>query len=141
MDRPTVIQCDTCGVDVDVHPQGTIPKYCKDHRGVMARKAYYAAQEPAKDEPPDWADEAVHDPGEVLAPFARVCRAPSCSIPLHDAWLNEWCPNHWRIITVETRGELLSTMGTDAYDKAVFHAVREIGKYEGRAAFVAQQFE
>ena len=38
MTRPTVISCETCGVDVPVSPVATVPRFC----GARCRKASYA---------------------------------------------------------------------------------------------------
>lgn len=138
-DRPLVVQCDTCGTDVEVKPSGNIPKYCPDHRGVMARKAYYAALDSSADKADGGGEPPERDPDGATA--VRVCRAEACHIPLHDTWLNEWCPNHWKLISTQTKGDLLGTVGTDAYDKAVLHAIREIRAAEGRAAFLAHTYD
>jgi hypothetical protein len=31
--RPEMIQCEVCGVDVEVAARGRIPRFCADHRG------------------------------------------------------------------------------------------------------------
>lgn len=60
-------------------------------------------------------------------PGPRVCRAAGCEIPLDDAWTNEWCPNHWRMIPTGLRGKLLDNpVDSQDYNKAVMGVIRAI---------------
>src|SRR5262245_55513673 len=100
-ERPTTINCAFCGVEVPVKPAGQIPRWCPDHRDPKVRET----------------EEGGFDPVD------RVCRWESCQIPLADDWPNEFCPNHWRLLSLETRGELIThTNGTDEYERGVLSA-------------------
>lgn len=38
LDRPTIVQCKVCGIDVKVGTRGPIPQQCPPHRGITTRK-------------------------------------------------------------------------------------------------------
>lgn len=38
LERPTVVQCKVCGIDVKVGTRGPIPQQCPPHRGITTRK-------------------------------------------------------------------------------------------------------
>lgn len=121
VNRPTVVSCDMCGAEVAVKPTGAVPRYCDDHKDPQMRRKMVERAEA----------EAARD---------MVCRWEFCEIPLSTDWPNDYCPNHWRLLSLETRGELINhPRGSLAYDRAVLAAIKEIRLYEGRAAVAAEK--
>lgn len=163
VERPTSGNCQatlgdgsTCGKPFEIKPTGNIPKYCLEHRDQYLRKQLEREarrnESLAKGEPESPAaatDEQELDesaggisPTGESAPVdgVRVCRASSCSIPLTDDWLNEFCPAHWRILGPEARSELVGSRGDEHLNEvAVLRGLKVINRYEGRAAYQAAE--
>jgi hypothetical protein len=118
VNRPTTVNCDICGGEVQVKPTGAVPRYCPAHKDPQLRRQMVAAAETKR----------------------TVCRWEHCSIPLAAEWPNEFCPNHWRLLSLDVRGELIDQRRDgDGYDIAVLGALREIRRYEGRAQLDAEK--
>jgi hypothetical protein len=142
-----------CGKPFEVKPMGNIPKYCPEHRSQqvrtkLERQARRAVLDELRGPSPAAAngdeqelDESagVANPTGESAPeeaAVRVCRASSCSIPLSDEWLNEFCPAHWRILPLEIKGDLAgSRSNEDLHDVAILRSLKAINRYEGRADY------
>lgn len=69
VERPTVVNCEVCGVEVPVGPRGRVPRFCAEHRGgrgpadVSAVSSVDAdAAEPGGDEPTVAEAGTVEDP-------------------------------------------------------------------------------
>ena len=158
MERPTSGNCaavlgdgSICGEPFDVKPTGNVAKYCPEHRNQQLREKLKreAARSLAEGEPESPAaatgdeqelDESAggDNPTDESAPEdgVRVCRASSCSIPLTDEWLNEFCPAHWKLLGPEARSELVGSRGDEQlHENAVLRAFKIINRYEGRAEY------
>lgn len=119
VNRPTSVECAICGVEVAVKAKGAIPRYCDVHRDPSLREKINADEEARKN---------------------RVCRWEFCSIPLAEDWSNDYCPNHWRLLSLETRALLIEhEHDSQGYDRGILHATREIKRYEGRAEMAAER--